>query len=331
MHRFLIFCFFLSLTTISWADINCVGNTSCGMIDNISKKVGLSLPIILDELNNNIVIPIESNEERSVADDLSHIITTPTTLLPGQLKLSIAGNLVLGSVPIKSRILGYPFVYNQMPGSVTPNFVIEIGGKQSDIIINIGGKFGPADLGLGITTYTTSTASFKSAFAKRIHILKNETFSLVFLFGMSYGYSEMNVSTNPGATISIYTNYGKVGWQGNENYTHFLHVIGSTYTIIGTVKHGETTFGLDLGITQANILGKNTFAKYGVVGPFLGTTGFFNVGVESSSYLSDAIIIPRINLSGEWEYTPDWYIGCSYGTQFIDNYHRGSLTLSTKL
>ena len=319
--------FFLTISSLSFGDVKCIGDTSCKIIGDASIAAGLSLPIILGELDNNVVKPIEANQNIAQTDELTRIMYTPNGS-DGNTKISLGGSLVLGEKKLQASVIGHPFVYEQKTGSTTPVIIVEWGELHRNHILNLGFKMGPIDYVTGLINLESEHLVIRAGYGERILLLGNEAASLSLLLGGAYAYSHLSALSSPGSTINIITQYGQVKWEGDEKYSHALHVIGATGLLVSRMRLKNFTIGLDAGLTPTYSLGYNSLSKVGAIGPFFGLSGFFNVGVETSSHINLFTLIQRLNLTEEWEFTPNSTLSLSYGPPLLNELHKGTIFFS---
>ena len=327
MKWFRIPLLLLTFASLASAEVICVGETSCRTIDESARASGLSLPVILGELDNNIVKRVEGNQNRAQADDLTRIVYSPEGST-GNIKLSLGGTFILGVEKINTNVIGYPFNYVQLPGSTSPVLAVEWGESQRNHIFNFGFKWGPIDYGTGFANLQSHHFLIRGGYGERYRIFGNEQTSLSLLLGTTYSYSYLNSLSSPGSIINVNTQYGPVGWEGDEKYSHSVHILGVTGLLIGKVRWGSLTLGADTGVTPTYSWGNNSLSKTGVVGPFLGNSGYFNIGVETFAPVNLSTWVPRMNLTEEWEFLPGSTLALAYGPPLLDTFHRGSLLLS---
>jgi len=324
---FTITFLFLTISSLSWGDAKCIGDTSCKIIGDASVAVGLSLPIILGELDNNIVKHIEENQNAAQADELTRIMYTPNGSTGGT-KISLGGSLVLGKEKLRTSVIGYPFTYDQKPGSSTPVLIVEWGELQRNHILNLGLKIGPTDYGTGLINLQSEHLILRAGYGERILLLGDEHTSFSLLLGGTYAYSHLSVASSPGSVINAITQYGRVQWEGDEKYSHAVHILGATGLLVSRARWENFTIGLDVGATPTYAWGNNSLSKTGIIGPFFGVSGFFNIGVETSSSVNFFALVPRLNLTEEWEFYPGSTLSLSYGPPLVNHLHRGTIFFS---
>lgn len=321
---FFIFLLIIVFSNTAKSDTKCIGEVSCSLIDESAKNSGLSLQNILGEIEQNIVNPIKISANSAQADDFTRILFTSSKDI-NNFKISLGSSGILGTNKIHSKILNYPFDYTQYPGSFIPQLILE----KENYIFNFGFKAGSPDFGTKIfNDISGNQFLLKTALGEKFIIFKNDKFIAAILAGGSYTYSNTDITISPGTKINIMTQYGRIGWSGLEFYSHRLQTVGGTFLFIGDARWKNFTLGFDAGLTQAYMWGRNTLSKYGTVGPFLGSSGFFNVGVESSSKENLFFLIPRLNVNTSWEFAQDWYFSLSYGPPLMDSFNKGCIVIS---
>lgn len=301
MRRWFLFFFLVLYSFSANANIICIGNNSCQILDDAAKKSNLSINNILNELSDGIIIPIIQNQSSISIINISKTSFSLNGVDEDNYRFGINITSTWLKQDIKSNILGLPFNGTYIFGGSKPTLFLEIpnDNKYFNTILNVSYWDGPIDYGTKITDNIFLKESTFSI-SERYFFIKNKTFDLSIISGILLGNRKLNLSEE-GTNFTVRTNYGLIGWSGQETFDQNTTLIGVPSYLINSIKLYNFTLS---GLLQYNIVYSNDIykiTKNGKIGPFLGETGYFNTGIESNESIKKFHIFPDYGVSLEYK------------------------------
>lgn len=284
----------------------CVG-VNCMLLDGIAQSSGTSLASILGELQGNIIDPVVSSQGKMAAWEGGLLDFSPTGA-QGGIKITLWGGITWDTIPTRGAFFGVPYSSSYTTGAIHIGSAIEFPvTNNNEMIGNLTLWNGPSDLGLGRVDMTSEETNVRVGYGFRHFINRNRWTSFYVGTGFIIGRRTLSAKML-GTNVRIGTPFGPVSWQGEETYNEKLSYFSFPSTIGMSLQLRNITISIDGTINIISQSGAASVEKWGPVGPFFGSAGFYNIGVISSANIGSTNIWPIIKLGIEWNAFSDFHI-----------------------
>jgi len=282
----------------------CVG-VNCEILDTIARRNGLSLPVILGAIQGNIIDPIVDTQSKTAAWEGGMLDFTPAGA-QGGVKVTLWGGLSWGYIPLSGAFYGSTYNSTYINGALRAGSSVEFPITQEDeVIVNFALWNGPSDLGTGLMNLESNETDVRLGVGLRHFLFRNRWASFYVGTGVVAAHRDLSVRRYAGMNVNIITSYGRVGWRGEETYDEKVTFISVPTTLGTSVTLHGLTLSLDGTLNMISQAGTVTIGKRGPVGPFFGDSGFYNIGIISSSDISSTNVWPVARVGIEWNVFSD--------------------------
>lgn len=294
----------------AWSGISsaaiCIG-VNCTLLDGIAQSSGTSLTNILGEIQGNIIDPVVSSQGKMAAWEGGLLDFSPAGA-QGGVKITLWGGVAWDNIPTRGAFFGVPYSSSYITGAIHIGSSIEFPVTNDDeMIANLTLWDGPSDLGLGQTDMTSEETNVRIGCGFRHFINRNKWTSFYVGTGLAIGRRTLSAKLS-GTNVRIGTPFGRVSWQGEESYDEKLSYFSFPSMLGMSLQLRNITISVDGTINIISQFGTANIAKWGPVGPFFGSAGFYNIGVISSANIDSINIWPFIKLGIEWNAFSDFHV-----------------------
>lgn len=292
---------------MAWSGLShgaiCVG-VNCELLDSVAKSHGLSLPDILGEIQGNIIDPVVDTQSKTAAWEGGMLDFSPAGA-QGGVKVTLWGGASWGTVPVRGEFFGSAYRSTYINGSLRVGSSMEFPvTKDLETVVNANFWSGPTDFGTSVLDVSSRETDMRFGLGTRYFIFRNPWSSFYVGSGVVLGRKDLSV-TFSGTSININSPYGRVGWRGEETYEEKLTYISFPSSVGTSLTFRSLTVSLVGYLNLISQTGTSKVSKWGPVGPFFGVSGFYNIGVSSTSDIGSTGLWPIARVSAEWNIFSD--------------------------
>lgn len=276
----------------------CVGK-NCSLLETVTAAKGIPLQVVLDEIQGNIIDPILDSQVTMATWENGMLEFSPAGAVEG-LKVTMWGGTSWDNVPVNGKLFGTKYSSEYSTGAMSLGGVLEYPlTRETDLILNAGAWRGPTDYGLNIVQGASGETTLRLGGGLRHYVERWESSSIYFAGGLIVGGRQAKIDFE-GTNIRIVINQGSLGWKGVETYEETAYFFSTPLMFGGNIKFWDITLSADLGARLVGQMGSTQVGKYGPVGPFYGTSGYYNIGVSSDRDITTMQVWPILRLGIEW-------------------------------
>ncbi len=276
----------------------CVGK-NCALLESVTAAKGIPLQVVLDEIQGNIIDPILDSQVTMATWENGMLEFSPAGASEG-LKVTMWGGTSWSNVPVNGKLFGTSYSSEYSTGAMSLGGVLEYPlSRDTELILNAGAWRGPTDYGLNIVQGTSGETTLRLGGGLRHYIERHEHASIYFAGGLIVGGRQAKIDFE-GTNIRIVINRDSLGWRGVETYEETAYFFSTPLMFGGNIKFWDITLSADLGARLVGQMGSTQVGKYGPVGPFYGTSGYYNIGVSSDRDITAMQVWPILRFGIEW-------------------------------
>jgi hypothetical protein len=276
----------------------CVGK-NCELLDTILASKGIPLGVVLNEIQGNIIDPILDSQMTMATWENGMLDFSPAGS-PEGLKVTMWGGTSWDNVPVNGKLFGTKYSSEYSTGAMSLGGAVEYPlSRDTELILNAGVWRGPTDYGLSIVRGTSEETTIRLGGGLKHYIERWNSISVYFAGGLILGGRHAKIDFE-GTNVRISMNQEVLGWRGVESYEERAYFFSTPMMLGGNVKIWDITLSADVGARLVSQIGSTQVGKYGPVGPFFGTTGYYNIGISSDRDITTMQIWPILRFGIEW-------------------------------